>query len=301
MQDPRSHSTCTFWFPNQESFDSLFVCASSEHLSPVLSTSIDNSHQSPNSLEKSETRNGASPFHALPPRPDSVSANTEVLPDEQRQNTLQRQLIQPDPRKANDFSLASTATPATTKSPADIEEDYEPSIISDTLPGPVSDPSTETTSPAAQLQETYQLDTAEGIFSHVNDTPLQPMELDVVDQHLEDFGPHETGYGPDFSLPLADPNDSDDYEPPEPASTVEPSSLPSGIVIGEPEPRVSLPRSDCNPLNELMDVTPALPIDEERSVGTGGSPSEEQEEVSFFFAHPNFLTIKLGCHQVDKG
>lgn len=277
------------------------MCASSEHLSPVLSPRIDNSHQIPNILENSKIRNRASPLQSLPHGPDSVFTNAKISADEQRQNLLERQPIQTDSRKANDARLAPTATPTATRSPIDTEEDYEPSMISTTIPGPVSDPSTGTNNPAVQLQETNRLDSAEGIFSHVNDPPLQPMELDMVDQQPKDFEPHDTGYGSDRSIPLTNPNDSDDYEPPEPASTVEPSSLSSGIAIHEPKPRSSLPRSDCNPLNELTDVTSALPVDEERSVGTAGSNSADQELVSFVLRHQSFLTITLGCRQADKG
>lgn len=240
------------------------------------------------------------PSPPLPPRLVSVVANAAFSAHEKRRNSLDIQPAQNDPREFNDVSLASTAAVSATRSPTSTEEDYVPSLIPDAIQASISDNSAENTNHDGLLRETGPLRIVEGIASHDNHPPLQSLELDMIDNDPGDIDTNETGSGSDRSLPTADPNDSDDYEPPEPALTVEPSTLPSDIVTGETKSLFPSSMRVLEPLSELMDLSPALPVNDERSVVTEESASPDEQTVRFFIAHLIYLTFLSGYQQVSK-
>lgn len=285
---------------SEESLDSFFMCAFSEDSSAALFTNVASSQQMPNALADGEKRTTALPSSPLPPRPVSVVANAAFFANEHCQNSLDRKPTQNDSGELQNVSLDPTAVTAATRSPIGTEEDYEPSMVPDTIQPSISDHSAENTIQEEQLRETGSLPTVEGIFSHTNHPPMQSLELDMVDNDSGDIDPHEMGSGSDRSLPIADPNDSDDYEPPEPSFAVEPSTLPSDVVIDE---KISLSPSstrDLKPLSEPMDTSLALPVNDERSVVTAESASPDQPTVRFFFTHLIYLIFLPGHRRACK-
>lgn len=276
------------------------MCAFSEDSSAALSTIVVSSQQMPMALADDEKRITALPSSPLPPRPSSVVANTAFFDNERRQNSLDRQPTQNDSRELQNVSLDPTAVTAATRSPIGSEEDYEPSMIPDAIRPSTSDHSAEDPNQEERLQGTGSLHTVEGNFSHANHPPMQSLELDMVDNDLGDIDSHEMGSGSDRSLPVADPNDSDDYEPPEPSFAVEPSTLPSDVAIDEENSFFPSSTRDLLPLSEQMDTSPALHVNNERSAATAGSASPDEQMVRFFFTHLIYLIFLPGLQRACK-
>lgn len=282
------------------------MCPSSEDSSRSYFTNIANSQQTPNILgnDKKQTTHVPSPL--LPPRPVPVVADAVFSVHEQRRHPLDILPAQNDSEEFNDVNLASTAAIPATRSSVSSEEDYVPSIIPHAIEASLSDNSAENTNHNGLLREPGPLHTGEGTVSHTNQPAVQSVELDMIDNDPGSIDVNETGGGPDRSLSIADPNDSDDYEPPEPALTVEPlmePSILSSAVVDEANPPFLSSTSVLEPLSELIELSPALPVNGEGSVITAEPTSPEDQTVSFLFcslaiSNPSIRVSK--CLQTPK-
>ena len=213
---------------------------------------------------------------------------------EQRSHPLATLPAQNDLENLNDVGLASTAALSATMSPISSEEDYVPSITSHVIEASVLNGASKNATPDGLIQEIGPLPTGEGTIPHANDPPVQFVELDMTNNNLENVGTNETESGLDRSPPMADPNDSDDYEPPEPALLVDPStalltepltetlSLPSATVNHESKSLFPFSMSVLEPPLELTEMSPALPVNGELSVVSIESASPEQLPVRLF-------------------
>lgn len=233
----------------------------------------------------------------IPPEPVSMVADALFPTHEQRRNPLGTLPAQNDLEELNDIGLASTPALSATRSPINSEEDYVPSITR-AIEASILNSAAENTNHSGLIPVADPLHTGEGIVSHTDNPLLQSVELDMIDNDPGNIGGDETGSGPDSSVPIADPNDSDDYEPPEPALTVEPSTgpltTPSAIVVDEAKSLFPSSMIVLEPLSELTELSPALSINGEPSVVTTGSASPEQLTVRFFPLHIIYLTLLSG-------
>lgn len=250
------------------------------------------------------------PSTFLPPQPISMVADSFSIP-EQHSNPLTTLPGQNDLQNLNDVGSASTAALSATRSPISSEEDYVPSITSHAIEASILNGAAENTNYNGLVPETGPLPTGEGIVPHTNNPPMQSVELDMINNDLGNIGANETGSGPDHSIPVAEPSDSDDYEPPEPALTVDPSTEPLTEPLIEPSPLASaavdkskslFPSSTSvlEPLSEPMELSSALPVNGERSVVITESASPEQLTVRFFPTHLIHLTLRSGYQQACK-
>ena len=261
----------------------------------------------PNILGNDKIRSVHLPSTLLPPQPASMAVDALFSVPEQRSNPLATLPAQNDLKNSNDVGLASIAALSATGSPISSEEDYVPSITSRVIEASILNGAAENTNHNGLIPEIGPLPTGEGIVPHTNSTPMQSVELDMIDNDPGNIGANETASGPDLSLPVAEPSDSDDYEPPEPALTVdastepltepliEPSTLPSAVV-DKSKSLFPSSTSVLEPLSEPMELSPALPVNGERSVIITESASPEQLTVRFFPTYSINLTLLSG-HQ----
>lgn len=275
------------------------MCASSEGSSPSYFTNIANSQQTPDVLGNDEVRAELVPPPFLPQRPFPLIADTVFSAHEQHQNPVDILPAQNELEEFKDVSLASAAAISTTRSLVSSGEDYVPSIIPPTIEASISDNAAENKNHDGLLLEIDSAHTGEGIASRTNHPLVRSVELDMIDNYSGHNDPanidaNETGIGPDHSLPIVDANDSDDYEPPEPALTVEPSIAPSNLpyaIVDEAKSLFSSSTSILEPLPELIEMSPALPVNGERSIITAQSASSEKQTVRFFPANFIYLTL----------
>lgn len=294
------------------SLDSFFVCPSSEDSSPSYFTNIANSQQTPDTLGNDKMRSAHVSSSLSPPRPVStVVANALLSAQEQRSPSQAAFPAQDVLENLNIVGLASPAAPSTRISPISSEEDYVPSITSHVIE-PSAPNSAENANHDSLIQETGPLPTGEGTIPHANDPPIQSVELDMIDNNSENVGTNETESGLDRSLPMADANDSDDYEPPEPALMVNPSTdistepltetvfSPSAIVNHNAKSLVPSSMSVLEPLSELTEMSPALPVNGELSVVTTETAKPKKLMVRFFPARLIYLNLLSGYKQACK-
>lgn len=252
------------------------------------------------------------PSPLLPPRPVSMVADALFAAQEQPSHSVATLPAQNDLENLNDVGLASTAALSATRSPISSEEDYVPSITSHVIEASVPNSAVKNTNHDGLIREIGPLPTGKGSVPYTNNSPVQSVELDMIDNNPGNIGTNDTGSGSDRSLPVADPNDSDDYEPPEPALMVEPSTelptepltetltLPSAIVDDEAKSPFPSSMSVLEPFSELTELSSALPVNGELSVVTIESASPEQLTVSFFPTHLIYLTLLSGYQHACK-
>lgn len=267
------------------------MCPSSEDSSPPYFTSITNSQQTPNILGNDKRGSAHVPSPLSPPRSVSVVADALFSAQEQRSHPLATLPAQNDLENLNNVGLASMAALSATMSPTSSEEDYVPSITSHVIEASVLNGASKNAKPDGLTQEIGPLPTSEGTIPHAHDPPVQS---DMINNNLENVGTNETESGLDRCPPMADPNDSDDYEPPEPAFLVDPStelstepltetlSLPSAAVNHEAKSLLPFSMSVLEPPLELTEMSPALPVNGDLSVVLTESASPEQLTVRFF-------------------
>jgi hypothetical protein len=283
------------WPSNLRNFLTHWVCASSEPTSPAMSTGVGGSPKIPNVPENDGKPSATSPPQPVSPRRPTGVANAELSANEQQQSSRDRQTNPTDPRTSNRVSIAPASAIPAIKSPVGTEADYEPPMMPDVVEASSPDNLTQIVKHDVHLRQIGPPDTVEGILPPADDLHVQPMELDIIDNDPEENDLHETASGLDRSLPLADPNDSDDYEPPEPSCTVEPSKLPSKLVIFEPESLLpSSSMSDLESPSKLMDVIPKVPVNGEQSVAPAELEGPVQQKVRLFITHLIYLTFVPG-------
>ena len=268
---------------------------SSEDSSPALFTNLVNSQQMPNVLGNDNKQPESFPSPPVPPRPVSVVVNATFSANDQRQNSLDRQ---PGREGSNDVSFPPEGVTNATRSPVDTEEEYEPSMIPDTIHASVSDHMDETTNHNGHLQDIGSLPEVEGIPFPTNRSPQQSLEVNMINNDGEDIGLHEPRVGSDRSPPIADSNDSDDYEPPEPELTVEPSTLSPGVVV-ETKPLISS-MSDSQSFSELVDLRSTPPVLDERSTLTRDSANFDEQAVRFLSDYSISLTSWPGYAEASN-
>lgn len=244
----------------------------------------------PNVLENDEKRPAAFLSPAPHQRPNSVE-NATFSVNEPRPKSPDRQPAQNDARGLHDVSSAPGAS-SVARSPIDIDEDYEPPRIPESIQ--TSDPGHSTGS-TKQNDRVQEAGTPHAIHSPTTHFPLQSLELDIIDNDPRDTGPHESGSGSNRSLPNADPNDSDDYEPPEPAFTVEP--LTPDAVIDETKSFIPSPLSELKPLSKAGCLRPTLPV---RNDFAMESSNPDEEVVRFLSIYLIMLTFLLGCQKASQ-
>ena len=243
------------------------------------------------------------PSPLLPPRPVSGVSDAVFSTHEQHRDPQDTLPAQNDLGELNDVSLASTAAISAARSPISSEDDYVPSIIPHATEASTSDNAAENRNHDSLLQETGPLYPGKGIVSLTNHPSVQSVELDMIDNDSGNIDA-KTKSGPDRSLSIADPNDSDDYEPPEPALTVEPSTepstLPGNTVFDEAKPLFPSSMSVHEPLSELIELSPALPVNGERSIVTAEPASPEEQTVRFSPARLTYLILLSGNQHACK-